>query len=193
MPSVLAQRASKHFHHFVCPEGVARRPFTARIGRAHSDRARFSYVCLLGGWPGGPPIARVQRGPSEAARCASIGGHQASPPSSLLVFPSTPSLYFRPMNILRNGGGDWEPMLLGIEPRNCKVCNQGLYRDKTMLRGGWSRCAVCDEFVHYSCLASGKISFLKQRPRICKTCKTAAEQVKQAPSSPSGQPAPVGS
>ncbi len=128
-------------------------------------------------------------------RVARAGGNlQASPPSpSLLVFSSTPWLYFRPMNILRNGGGDWEPMLLGIEPRNCKVCNQGLYRDKTMLRGGWSRCAVCDEFVHYSCLASGKFSFLKQRPRICKTCKTAAEQAKQAPSSPSSQPAPVGS
>ena len=145
------------------------------------------------GWCEGLPIARVQRGPSEAARCASMGGHQAS------LLPLPPCFFFDPfvilrrMNILRNGGGDWEPMLLGIEPRNCKVCNQGLYRDKTMLRGGWSRCAVCDEFVHYSCLASGKISFLKQRPRICKTCKTVAEQAKQAPSSPASQPAPVGS
>lgn len=64
-------------------------------------------------------------------------------------------------------------MMLGIEPRLCKVCKQGLYRDKTMLRGGWSRCSVCDEFVHYSCLASGKVSFLKARPRICKTCRAA--------------------
>ena len=166
-----------------------------RMGRAHSDRAPSSYVYLVRRavwWSS--QSERVQRGPSQAARCAIMGG-PLGPPSypSLLVFSSTPSLYFRPMNILRNGGGDWEPMLLGIEPRNCKVCNQGLYRDKTMLRGGWSRCAVCDEFVHYSCLASGKISFLKQRPRICKTCKTAAEQAKQAPSSPSSQPAPVGS
>lgn len=74
---------------------------------------------------------------------------------------------------IRKAGGDWEPMLLGIEPRNCKVCKQGLYRDKTMFRGGWSRCTVCDEFVHYSCLASGKFSFLKARPRICKTCRAA--------------------
>lgn len=73
---------------------------------------------------------------------------------------------------IRKAGGDWEPMLLGIEPRHCKVCKQGLYRDKTMLRGGWSRCTICDEFVHYSCLASGKFSFLKARPRICKTCRT---------------------
>lgn len=77
-----------------------------------------------------------------------------------------------PMSI-RKAGGDWEPMLLPIEPRHCKVCKLGLYRDKTLLRGGWSRCSVCDEFVHYSCLASGKVSFLKARPRICKTCREA--------------------
>ena len=103
--------------------------------------------------------------------------------------PSLP-LYCAPMSI-RKAGGDWEPMLLGIEPRICKVCQQGLYRDKTMFRGGWSRCTVCDEFVHYSCLASGKVSFLKQRPRICKSCRTAEEQARQAV--PSSQPAPVGS
>ena len=140
-----------------------------------------------------PPTARVQRGPSEAARCASMGrppGRLSLP--SLLVFSWTPSLYSRAMSI-RKAAGDWEPMLLGIEPRNCKVCQQGLYRDKTMLRGGWSRCAVCDEFVHYSCLASGRISFLKARPRICKTCRTAEEQAKQAAPSPSSQPASVGS
>lgn len=44
-----------------------------------------------------------------------------------------------------------------------------------MLRGGWSRCTVCDEFVHYSCLASGKVSFLKARPRVCKTCRSVQE------------------
>jgi hypothetical protein len=94
---------------------------------------------------------------------------------------------------IRKAAGDWEPMLLGIEPRNCKVCQQGLYRDKTMFRGGWSRCAVCDEFVHYSCLASGKVSFLKARPRVCKTCRAAEEQAKQVILPPSSQPAPVGS
>lgn len=74
---------------------------------------------------------------------------------------------------IRKAGGEWEPMLLGVEPRLCRVCREDLYRDKTMLRGGWSRCTVCDEFVHYSCLASGKVSFLKARPRVCKTCRSA--------------------
>lgn len=74
---------------------------------------------------------------------------------------------------IRKAGGDWEPMLLGIEPRQCKVCKEGLYRNKTLLSGGWSRCALCEEFVHYSCLASGKISFLKARPRMCKICRAA--------------------
>ena len=163
-----------------------------RMGRAHSDRAPSSYVYLVRRavwWSS--QSERVQRGPSQAARCAIMGG-PLGPPSypSLLVFSSTPSLYSRVMSI-RKAGGDWEPMLLGIEPRSCKVCQQGLYRDKTMFRGGWSRCSVCDEFVHYSCLASGKISFLKQRPRICKSCRTAEEQAKQAV--PSSHPAPVGS
>jgi serine protease SohB len=45
--------------------------------------------------------------------------------------------------------------------------------DKTLFSGGWSRCALCEEFVHYSCLASGKVSFLKARPRLCKTCRLA--------------------
>lgn len=76
---------------------------------------------------------------------------------------------------IRKGGGEWEPMMLGVEARLCRVCQEDLYRDKTMLRGGWSRCAVCDEFVHYSCLASGKVSFLKARPRVCKTCRSIAE------------------
>lgn len=94
------------------------------------------------------------------------------------------SLYFRealrytPAMSIRKAGGDWEPMLLGIEPRICRVCKLGLYRDKTLFRGGWSRCAVCDEFVHYSCLASGKVKFLKQRPRICKLCREAQERAK---------------
>ena len=66
-------------------------------------------------------------------------------------------------------------MLLGIEPRNCKVCKEGLYRNKTFFSGGWSRCALCEDFVHYSCLANGKVSFLKARPRVCKTCRAAHE------------------
>lgn len=69
-------------------------------------------------------------------------------------------------------GGEWEPLLLGIEPRTCAVCGKGLYRNFTLLRGGWSRCTVCDQFVHYSCLASGTNKFFKRRPRICKSCHT---------------------
>src|SRR4029453_13595706 len=82
------------------------------------------------------------------------------------------SLYCPSMSI-KKAGGDLEPMLLPIEPRHCKVCKQGLYRDKTMFRGGWSRCTVCDEFVHYSCPARGNFSFLKARPRTCKTSRPA--------------------
>ena len=94
---------------------------------------------------------------------------------------------------IRKGGGDWEPMLLGIEPRNCKVCNEGLYRNKTFFTGGWSRCALCDEFVHYSCLASGKVSFLKARPRVCKTCRAAQEGIPSPSPAKDEAPAAVGS
>lgn len=95
---------------------------------------------------------------------------------------------------IRKAGGEWEPMLLPVEPRHCKVCKQGLYRDTTLFRGGWSRCTVCDEFVHYSCLASGKVSFLKARPRVCKACR-AAQEGAAVPSSGKGSdiPAAVGS
>ena len=72
---------------------------------------------------------------------------------------------------VRKAGGDWKPMLLGIEPRFCTVCKKGLYRNITLFKGGWSRCTVCDQFVHYSCLASGSVSFLKKRPRVCKLCQ----------------------
>ncbi len=88
----------------------------------------------------------------------------------MLVICRIASVYSGLMSI-RKAGGDWEPMLLGIEPRTCKVCKQGLYRNVTLFRGGWSRCTICDEFVHYSCLSSGTVSFLKKRPRICKVCQ----------------------
>lgn len=92
----------------------------------------------------------------------------------LLVFPLIASLYSGLMSI-RKAGGEWEPMTLPVQARLCRVCREDLYRDKTMLRGGWSRCTVCDEFVHYSCLASGKVSFLKARPRVCKACRAVQE------------------
>jgi hypothetical protein len=94
---------------------------------------------------------------------------------------------------IRKAGGDWEPMMLPIEPRYCKVCKQGLYRDKTMFRGGWSRCTVCDEFVHYSCLASGKVSFLKARPRVCKSCRAAEAGASALASEKIDTPVAVGS
>lgn len=74
-------------------------------------------------------------------------------------------------------------MLLGIEPRNCHVCSKGLYRNMTFLRGGWARCTLCNEFVHYSCLASGKVKFLKQRPRVCKSCRAEQTHIAAMPQS----------
>ena len=88
------------------------------------------------------------------------------------------SVYLNTMSI-RNRGGEWESLVLGIEPEVCGVCGEGLYRNLTLLKGGWSRCSVCQHFVHYSCLASGKISFLKRRPRICKTCQTQTTSAEQ--------------
>lgn len=84
---------------------------------------------------------------------------------------------------IRFRGGEWAPMLLGIEPRICHVCSKGLYRNMTFLRGGWARCSQCDAFVHYSCLASGKVKFLKQRPRVCKSCRAEPAQVVATPQS----------
>jgi len=93
---------------------------------------------------------------------------------------------------IRKAAGTWEPMLLGIEPRICPVCKEGLYRNKTLFSGGWSRCALCEEFVHYSCLASGKVSFLKARPRVCKTCR-AVQVGTPSPSSKAAISVAVGS
>ena len=86
------------------------------------------------------------------------------------VIPSMLRLYSQAMSI-RNRAGEWEPLLLGIEPEHCGVCNQVLYRNTTMLMGGWERCSVCNRFVHYACLASGKVNFLKRRPRVCLNCE----------------------
>jgi hypothetical protein len=85
---------------------------------------------------------------------------------------------------IRKAGGDWEPLLLGIQPRTCRVCGKGLYRDMTLLRGGWSRCTVCDRFVHYTCLSSGKVKFLKARPRVCKLCRAGQERAPAKETSP---------
>ncbi len=105
------------------------------------------------------------------------------PSESPSLFSSEPLSILSTMSI-RNRGGEWEPLLLGIEPEMCGVCHEGLYRNLTMLRGGWSRCSLCERFVHYSCLASGKVSYLKKRPRVCKTCAV------QRPSSQTGMSNP---
>ena len=91
------------------------------------------------------------------------------------VIPSMLRLYYRAMSI-RKGAGEWEPLLLGIEPEYCGVCNKVLYRNTTMLMGGWERCSVCNRFVHHACLVSGKVQFfklqfLKRRPRVCLNCE----------------------
>lgn len=72
---------------------------------------------------------------------------------------------------IRTRAGEWQPLMLGVEPELCGVCGDGLSRNFTLLRGGWERCTLCERFVHHSCLVSGKVSFLKIRPRICLSCR----------------------
>ena len=60
-------------------------------------------------------------------------------------------------------------LTLEVQPAVCPVCHKGLYRNVTFLTGGWARCSVCTEVVHYRCLAGGAI--FKARPRICMDCK----------------------
>src|SRR5437660_11467284 len=62
-----------------------------------------------------------------------------------------------------------EALTLEIEPALCPVCQKGLYRNITFLSGGWGRCAVCTEVVHYSCLGGGII--FKHRPRLYRDCQ----------------------
>jgi hypothetical protein len=88
----------------------------------------------------------------------------------------------------RKAGGEWEPLLLGIEPRACAVCGKGLYRNITFFRGGWSRCTVCDRFVHYSCLARGRSWLLKKRPRVCRHCQAQPATRRRAVETASGVP-----
>jgi hypothetical protein len=103
------------------------------------------------------------------------GGVKQTKPSRPPCFPAQRLGILAAMSF-RKAGGAWEPMLLGIQARTCKVCGQGLYRNITFLRGGWSRCTVCDRFVHYSCLAAGATKFFKMRPRVCKLCREAQER-----------------
>ena len=80
-------------------------------------------------------------------------------------------VYFPPMSILRRAAGEWQPLMLGVERETCGVCRRGLSRTTTLLKGGWERCSVCGKFVHHTCLAGGRVTFLKRRPRVCLTCE----------------------
>jgi len=62
-----------------------------------------------------------------------------------------------------------ETQTLEIQPATCPVCRKGLYRNITFLTGGWARCSLCNEVVHYACLSGG--IFLKDRPRVCVDCR----------------------
>jgi hypothetical protein len=62
-----------------------------------------------------------------------------------------------------------ETLTLEVQPALCPVCAKLLYRNVTFLTGGWARCSICTEVVHYSCLSGGTI--FKHRPRICLDCK----------------------
>jgi hypothetical protein len=58
--------------------------YCAHRGAASSHSLLHDPSLLIVGWSAWSPIARVQRGPSEAARCASTGDQQATPlPPSL--------------------------------------------------------------------------------------------------------------
>lgn len=145
---------------------------SATIARFHSPHESLSmHAPAIGRWRN----RCIHRG-NRVASCNQTGPWHtlALCAHACLFFPRSPR-YTPALMSIRKGGGEWEPMLLGVEARLCRVCQDNLYRDKTMLRGGWSRCTLCDEFVHYSCLASGKVSFLKARPRVCKTCRSVQE------------------
>ena len=77
---------------------------------------------------------------------------------------------------IRKGAGEWEPLLLGIEPEHCGVCNQVLYRNTTMLKGGWERCSVCNRFVHYACLAGGKFNSISSDGPACASTASTRSQ-----------------
>ena len=54
---------------------------THRTAVIHSiDPSKLAYLLFTGGWPVWPPTARVQRAPSERARCASTGDPHSIPP-----------------------------------------------------------------------------------------------------------------
>ncbi|HIN33258.1 MAG TPA: hypothetical protein EYN18_06185 [Nitrospirales bacterium] len=65
---------------------------------------------------------------------------------------------------------DYHDLALGIIDASCVVCKKTFSRRITFLTGGWSRCSICDQFVHYSCLAASSVKYFKRRPRVCLHC-----------------------
>jgi len=82
-----------------------------------------------------------------------------------------------------------ELLTLEIQPTSCPVCRKVLYRNITFFTGGWARCTVCNEMVHYACLSGGR--FLKDRPRVCIDCKQGRVRPAQKMPMPPPQPQEV--
>jgi hypothetical protein len=84
-----------------------------------------------------------------------------------------------------------ETLTLEVQPALCPVCAKVLYRNVTFLTGGWARCSICTEVIHYTCLSGGTI--FKHRPRICLDCKAGRVRPGQKMPTPavSVSPAPV--
>lgn len=82
-----------------------------------------------------------------------------------------------------------ETLTLEVQPALCPVCAKVLYRNVTFLSGGWSRCSICTEIVHYSCLSGG--TFFKHRPRICLDCKAGRVRPGQTMPTPAVAVSPV--
>jgi len=80
-----------------------------------------------------------------------------------------------------------ETLTLEIQPALCPVCRKVLYRNITFLTGGWARCSICTEVIHYTCLSGGII--FKKRPRVCRDCK--AGRVREGQTMPVPPSAPV--
>jgi len=82
-----------------------------------------------------------------------------------------------------------ELLTLEIQPTSCPVCRKVLYRNITFFTGGWARCTVCNEMVHYACLSGGR--FLKDRPRVCIDCREGRVRPAQKMPMPPPQPQEV--
>src|SRR2546428_7442613 len=108
-------------------------------------------------------------------------------PSALRIRPCVAILCVA--MVLRRIKQGIELLTLEIQPTSCPVCRKVLYRNITFFTGGWARCTVCNEMVHYACLSGGR--FLKDRPRICIDCKQGRVRPAQKMPMPPPQPKEV--